>query len=152
MHAKMMRYDRVVRRLNEYRKDGFNFALAHALAEAATSGSAAADSKAVQTADTYSLLASVVREHDVQNGEYQREAVGERQYAPAYQARMAESVRGGETYVVPDGGSEDGGEGEGGGGLALEGADLDDGTGSHFCCWRQRVKDEGELAKGERRR
>ncbi len=106
MHAKMMRYDRVVRRLNEYRKDGFNFALAHALADAATSGAAANDAKAAQTADTYALLAAIVRERDVQNGEFQREAVGARQYAGAYQAQAESEDGRGVRKMVGRGGRE----------------------------------------------
>jgi len=106
MHAKMMRYDRVVRRLNEYRKDGFNFALAHALAEAASAGPAAADAKVVQTADTYALLAAIAGEHDVQNGEFQREAVGERQYATAYAAQAESEDARGVRRMVGRGGRE----------------------------------------------
>lgn len=34
MHSRMMRYDRVVRRLNEYRKQGYSFGLVSAFGEA----------------------------------------------------------------------------------------------------------------------
>lgn len=43
MHSKMMRYDRVIRRLNEFRKEGFAFGLVSALGEASI-GSSAGDS------------------------------------------------------------------------------------------------------------
>lgn len=43
MHSKMMRYDRVVRRLNEFRKEGFAFGLVSALGEASI-GTSAGDS------------------------------------------------------------------------------------------------------------
>lgn len=38
MHSKMMRYDRVIRRLNEFRKEGFAFGLVNALGEASIGG------------------------------------------------------------------------------------------------------------------
>ncbi|KAI5474853.1 nuclear pore complex protein Nup93, partial [Pseudohyphozyma bogoriensis] len=40
MHSRMMRYDRVIRRLNDYRKEGYSFGLVSALGEASvgTSG------------------------------------------------------------------------------------------------------------------
>lgn len=34
MHSRMMRYDRVVRKLNEFRKEGYAFGLVSALGEA----------------------------------------------------------------------------------------------------------------------
>ncbi len=40
MHSKMMRYDRVTRRLNEFRKEGFAFGLVSALGEASISSTA----------------------------------------------------------------------------------------------------------------
>lgn len=43
MHSKMMRYDRVIRRLNEFRKEGFAFGLVSALGEASV-GTTAGDS------------------------------------------------------------------------------------------------------------
>lgn len=43
MHSKMMRYDRIIRRLNEFRKEGFAFGLVSALGEASI-GSTAGDS------------------------------------------------------------------------------------------------------------
>ena len=42
MHSRMMRYDRVVRKLNEFRKEGYAFGLVSALGEA--SAGAAGDS------------------------------------------------------------------------------------------------------------
>ncbi|BGP18714.1 hypothetical protein JCM10213_009192 [Rhodosporidiobolus nylandii] len=83
MHAKMMRYDRVVRRLNEFRKEGFAFGLVNALGEASV-GSGAGDSRSAQTTDTWRLLAKLVNERDVLNGEFQRAALQERQYAQGY--------------------------------------------------------------------
>lgn len=43
MHSKMMRYDRVIRRLNEFRKEGYAFGLVSALGEASI-GTSASDS------------------------------------------------------------------------------------------------------------
>lgn len=38
MHSRMMRYDRVIRRLNEFRKEGYAFGLTAALGEASAAG------------------------------------------------------------------------------------------------------------------
>ncbi|GAA6021747.1 hypothetical protein JCM10207_008563 [Rhodosporidiobolus poonsookiae] len=83
MHSKMMRYDRVVRRLNDFRKEGFAFGLVHALGEASVGGTQG-DSRAQQTTETWRLLARLVDERDVLHGEFQRAALQERQYAAAY--------------------------------------------------------------------
>ncbi|GAA5993540.1 hypothetical protein JCM10908_000639 [Rhodotorula pacifica] len=83
MHSKMMRYDRVIRRLNEFRKEGFAFGLVSALGEASI-GSTAGDSRSAQTTETWRLLSHLVRERDVLNGEFQRTALQERQYAKGY--------------------------------------------------------------------
>ncbi|KWU41638.1 NIC-domain-containing protein [Rhodotorula sp. JG-1b] len=83
MHSKMMRYDRVIRRLNEFRKEGFAFGLVSALGEASI-GSSAGDSRSAQTTETWRLLSHLVRECDVLNGEFQRTALQERQYAQGY--------------------------------------------------------------------
>lgn len=53
MHAKMMRYDRVIRRLNEFRKEGYAFGLVNALGEASV-GTAAGD--AVRGAESFPLV------------------------------------------------------------------------------------------------
>lgn len=42
------------------------------------------EQKSAQTTETYRLLAHLVHEHDVVHGEFQRQALGERQYAAAY--------------------------------------------------------------------
>lgn len=44
-----------------------------------------------QLADTWRLLGHLVGEHDVVNGEFQQEAVMERQYASAYLSADQES-------------------------------------------------------------
>ena len=44
MHTKMMKYDKITRRLNEQRKEGFAIGIVNAYAEASTSGSSANDS------------------------------------------------------------------------------------------------------------
>ncbi|ORY89113.1 NIC-domain-containing protein [Leucosporidium creatinivorum] len=82
MHSRMMRYDRVVRRLNDFRKEGYAFGLVSALGEA--SAGTAGDSKSAQTTETFRLLARLVKETDVLNGEFQRTALSEREYAQAY--------------------------------------------------------------------
>lgn len=43
MHSRMMRYDRVIRRLNDFRKEGYAFGLVSALGEASV-GATASDS------------------------------------------------------------------------------------------------------------
>ncbi|GAA5859368.1 hypothetical protein JCM1840_004583 [Sporobolomyces johnsonii] len=85
MHSKMMRYDRVIRRLNEFRKEGYAFGLVSALGEASV-GTSAGDARAAQTTETWRLLSHLVQERDVLNGEFQRTALQERQYAKAYLA------------------------------------------------------------------
>ncbi|GAA5917547.1 hypothetical protein JCM8208_005072 [Rhodotorula glutinis] len=89
MHSKMLRYDRVIRRLNEFRKEGFAFGLVSALGEASV-GSSSGDSRAAQTTETWRLLSHLVQERDVLNGEFQRTALQERQYAQAYLAEDQE--------------------------------------------------------------
>ncbi|KPV73463.1 uncharacterized protein RHOBADRAFT_54687 [Rhodotorula graminis WP1] len=89
MHSKMLRYDRVIRRLNEFRKEGFAFGLVSALGEASV-GSSSGDSRATQTTETWRLLSHLVQERDVLNGEFQRTALQERQYAQAYLAEDQE--------------------------------------------------------------
>lgn len=37
MHSKMMKYDRVIRKLNEYRKQGYSFGLINSFGEASIS-------------------------------------------------------------------------------------------------------------------
>ncbi|SCZ89311.1 BZ3500_MvSof-1268-A1-R1_Chr1-1g01098 [Microbotryum saponariae] len=99
MHSRMMRYDRVVRRLNEFRKQGFAFALVSAFGEASigvganTTTHRAGDPKATQTTETWRLLAHVVQERDVLNGEFQRKALQERQYAAAYLGLAQDAVQ-----------------------------------------------------------
>ncbi|KAM0790861.1 hypothetical protein ACM66B_004702 [Microbotryomycetes sp. NB124-2] len=90
MHSRMMRYDKVIRRLNEFRKEGYAFGLVSSLGEAsaATSG----DSKTIQTTESWRLLSHIVQERDVLNGEFQRTALQERQYALAYLAKDQESL------------------------------------------------------------
>ncbi|BGP34324.1 nuclear pore complex subunit [Rhodotorula toruloides] len=83
MHSKMMRYDRVIRRLNEFRKEGFPFGLVSALGEASI-GTSASDSRSAQATETWRLLSHLVQERDVLKGEFQQAALQERQYAKAY--------------------------------------------------------------------
>ncbi|BGP26679.1 nuclear pore complex protein Nup93 [Rhodotorula toruloides] len=90
MHSKMMRYDRVIRRLNEFRKEGFAFGLVSALGEASI-GTSASDSRSAQATETWRLLSHLVQERDVLNGEFQRTALQERQYAKAYLLASQES-------------------------------------------------------------
>ncbi|GAA6041370.1 hypothetical protein JCM8097_007689 [Rhodosporidiobolus ruineniae] len=89
MHAKMMRYDRVIHRLNDFRKEGYAFGLVNALGEASVGGSAD-DARTAQTTDTWRLLSHLVNERDVLNGEFQRAALQERQYAAGYLAQDQE--------------------------------------------------------------
>lgn len=113
MNSRMMRYDRVVRRLNEFRKQGYAFGLISALGEASIGS--AADSvrfscshyniltndsidlyifqqKSTQMTDSWRLLSHLVRERDVLNGEFQRTSITERQYARAYSTIDQESL------------------------------------------------------------
>lgn len=112
MHSRMMRYDTATRKLNEYRKQGFAVGIISAYGEAGASGAGSNDSvrgnvirpsgragltslpdiqRATQLAETWSLLAHLVREHDVVNGEFQREALQERQYASDYLSENQDS-------------------------------------------------------------
>ena len=50
MHSKMMRYDLVIRKLNQFRKEGYAFGLVSALGEASISPSAS-----TSTADSVSV-------------------------------------------------------------------------------------------------
>ncbi|GAA5938812.1 linker nucleoporin NIC96 [Sporobolomyces koalae] len=86
MHSKMMRYDLVIRRLNQFRREGYAFGLVSALGEASVSPSTSSsqDTKSSQTTETWRLLAHLVQERDVLNGEFQRKALQERCYATAY--------------------------------------------------------------------
>ncbi|GAA5920378.1 hypothetical protein JCM1841_005599 [Sporobolomyces salmonicolor] len=104
MHSKMMRYDRVIRRLNEFRKEGYAFGVVSALGEASV-GTSAGDSRAAQTTETWRLLSHVVQERDVLNGEFQRTALQERQYAKAYLADNQETQEAVELRkMISDGG------------------------------------------------
>ncbi|GAA6011273.1 hypothetical protein JCM11491_006780 [Sporobolomyces phaffii] len=91
MHSKMMRYDLVIRKLNQFRREGYAFGLVSALGEASIPSSAAAsagaDSKSNQATETWRLLAHLVQERDVLSGEFQRKALQERCYATAYLGR-----------------------------------------------------------------
>lgn len=88
MHAKMMRYDTVVHRLNDYRRQGYAFALSSALTEASAATGSTSSTQQQQesksSTDTWRLLTSIVGERDVLNGEFQRAALAERHYASAY--------------------------------------------------------------------
>ncbi|KAK4050856.1 nuclear pore complex subunit [Microbotryomycetes sp. JL201] len=90
MHSRMMRYDKVVRKLNEFRKEGYAFGLVSSFGEA--SAALAGDSKTIQTTESWRLLSHIVQERDVLNGEFQRTALQERQYAAAYLAKDQESL------------------------------------------------------------
>lgn len=48
--------------------------------------------KSIQTTETWRLLSHLVQERDVLNGEFQRTALQERQYALAYLASDQESL------------------------------------------------------------
>ncbi|GAA5876807.1 hypothetical protein JCM16303_006291 [Sporobolomyces ruberrimus] len=83
----MMRYDLVIRKLNQFRREGYAFGLVSALGEASispSSSSASVDTKSQQTTETWRLLAHIVQERDVLQGEFQRKALQERCYATAY--------------------------------------------------------------------
>lgn len=94
MHSRMMRYDLIVRKLNEARLAGLPFALAHTyldavqgFAAAPSSGSAADAGNAARDAvleQCWRTVVHLVRERDVVNGQFTRTAIRERQYAPDY--------------------------------------------------------------------
>jgi len=85
MHSKMMRYDLTISRLNKFRIESYSFALISSLLEASISPSTTS-SGADQVTETWRLLASLVGEKDVLNGEFQRKALGEREFGNAYLA------------------------------------------------------------------
>ena len=92
----MMRYDLIVKKLNEGRLQGLPFPLAHAYLEAVQSMSNNASSGSTASAESsaaarnmalqqcWRTVAHLVRERDVVAGEFTRTAIRERQYAPAY--------------------------------------------------------------------
>jgi len=82
MHSKMMRYDLTISRLNKFRIESYSFALISSLLEASISPSTSSGSD--QVTETWRLLASLVGEKDVLNGEFQRKALGEREFGKAY--------------------------------------------------------------------
>ncbi|RUS29364.1 hypothetical protein BC938DRAFT_480751 [Jimgerdemannia flammicorona] len=82
MHTRMMRYDKVVRTLNDYRLRDANYAIVHAFADVAKS--LAPEAKSQQMVDCWRLLASVVNEQHAINGIFQRQALNEGQYAREY--------------------------------------------------------------------
>ncbi|KDN50351.1 NIC-domain-containing protein [Tilletiaria anomala UBC 951] len=87
MHSKMMRYDIVVKKLNEARLSGTPFPLAHAYLEAVQGMSSAEPgvaSKSVALEQCWRTVTHMVCERDVQGGEFTRTAIRERQYAGAY--------------------------------------------------------------------
>jgi nuclear pore complex protein Nup93 len=102
MHSRMMQYDAVVRRLNNYRKQGYSFGLVSAFgnASAGLNGDSVRPpsrpsrtlliecvQRTSETTETWQLLAHLVNERQVnKNGEFEREALSERQYAKAYLA------------------------------------------------------------------
>jgi len=79
-----MRYDLTISRLNKFRIESYSFALISSLLEASISPSTS--SGADQVTETWRLLASLVGEKDVLNGEFQRKALGEREFGAAYLA------------------------------------------------------------------
>ncbi|RUP10877.1 hypothetical protein BC936DRAFT_140001, partial [Jimgerdemannia flammicorona] len=79
MHTRMMRYDKVVRTLNDYRLRDANYAIVHAFADVAKS--LAPEAKSQQMVDCWRLLASVINEQHAINGIFQRQALNEGQYA-----------------------------------------------------------------------
>jgi nuclear pore complex protein Nup93 len=111
MHTRMMRYDRATRKLNEYRKQGTPLGIVSVFSEAIVGGSSSSDSvrvvthkklyreanivafkRSAQLAETWRLLAQVVGENNVVDGEFQREALTERQYAKAYLSEDQETA------------------------------------------------------------
>ncbi|KAM0753758.1 NIC-domain-containing protein [Meredithblackwellia eburnea MCA 4105] len=87
LHSRMMRYDRVVRKLNDYRKQGHAFGLVSQFGEASVG--AAGDSKSAQTTETWRLLSHLVKERDVLNGEFQRKSLVQGQYSAAYRLQQS---------------------------------------------------------------
>ena len=82
MHAKMVRYQTVVSRLNASRLEGYSLAVAHAFMDAV--GNLGEDPKQKQIHDCWQAVVHLVRERDVKDGEFTTKAIQERQYAPAY--------------------------------------------------------------------
>lgn len=106
MHSKMMRYDQTISRLNKFRLESYSFGLISSLLEASisTSNSSSAD----QVTETWRLLASLVGEKDVLNGEFQRKALSEREFKEAYLGNLDSNdakelrrmlTRGGKEYL-----------------------------------------------------
>lgn len=77
----MMRYDLVTNKLNEARKKGVEFGLIERFSEASRG---VGDSKQLQIVETWKILASVVGEKDVVNGEFQKNPLKEGVYFRPY--------------------------------------------------------------------
>ncbi|TIC03273.1 NIC-domain-containing protein [Wallemia mellicola] len=90
MNTRMNSYVNVVKKLNEYRLQGYNYGLISEFANVAKSLSTT-DSRSNQVHDCWNLLASSLREKSVVNGEFQRAALSEREYAHAYLFESVES-------------------------------------------------------------
>lgn len=82
MHTRMMRYDKVIRTLNEHRLRSEDYAIVSAF-EGVTK-SLDSDVKSQQVVDSWRLLASVINEQYGVDGTFQRQALKEGQYARDY--------------------------------------------------------------------
>ena len=84
MHSKMMRYDLVVRKLNDARRDDVPLPLAHLYLDAALAHDGSGAAAAGSSAECWRTLTHLVGERDVHAGSFTRSAIRSRQYASAY--------------------------------------------------------------------
>ncbi|KAL1923580.1 uncharacterized protein VTP21DRAFT_8560 [Calcarisporiella thermophila] len=82
MHTRMMRYAKAVRALNDHRLQGKDFGVVHVFRDVALS--LLQDAKLHSIAECGRLLATLIGEEYVLNGEFQRQPLKARQYARAY--------------------------------------------------------------------
>lgn len=88
MHNKMMKYDQAIGRITHARKQGTPIAAVSVLADAANQATSnvAVESRALNLAETWSLLKTIVGEHDIQasTGDFGAQSIVQGQYAEAY--------------------------------------------------------------------
>ena len=83
MNNKMNSYLNVIKKLNDYRFQGYNFSLINELSNVNKSLSTT-DSKSNQILDCWNLLSFTLREKSIINGEFKRAALKEREYSNIY--------------------------------------------------------------------
>ncbi|TIA94364.1 hypothetical protein E3P81_00121 [Wallemia ichthyophaga] len=90
VNTRMNSYANLVKKLNEYRLQAYNYPIISELSSIAKSLSTT-DTRSNQIHDCWQLLASSLREKSVVNGEFQRAALSQREYSNSYLHQSSES-------------------------------------------------------------